>query len=72
MASYEIKKTCRLVVKVTYSQNVFHFGSNIQQKMLNHYPEYYPAKEREDAQNCFEDWSQSEKFSNIKPPLFLE
>ena len=32
MASYEIKKTCRLVVKVTYSQNVFHFGSNLKKR----------------------------------------
>ena len=45
MASYEIKKTCRLVVKVTYSQNIFHFGSHLKKKAPNHSSEHYPAEE---------------------------
>ena len=41
-------------------------------KSLSWVREYYPPKEREDAQNYFEDWSQSEKLSDIKPSLYIE
>ena len=35
-----------ITLKVAYSQKVFHFDSNLQKKVPNHYSEHYPHKEK--------------------------
>ena len=62
-------------LKVAYSQKVFHFDSNLQKKVPNHCSEHLffrwigSAQGSDLESSFFGDWSQSEKRSDIKPPL---
>ena len=60
-------------LKVAESQKVFYFGSNLPKNVPNHYPEHYPSLKRCAQESNFTlfygDLRQSEKLSEIKPPL---
>ena len=55
---------------------VLYFGPNLQKKVPNLFPEHYPHKEKMVRvviwQLFFGDLSQSEKLSEIKPPLKIK
>ena len=61
------------MLKAAESQKVLHFGSNLQKKVPNHYPEHYPSTEKmirmEIWQIFFGDIGQMGKFWIIRPPL---
>ena len=57
-------------LKLALSQKVFHFGSNLNKKVQNHYPEHYPPKEKIVIWHPFSgDLSKTENLSEIMPPL---
>ena len=66
------KKCCQLkllvILKVSYSQKVFHFNSNLQKKVSNH----LSSVKVSGLAPFFGDWSQSEKLTEFKPPLVTQ
>ena len=60
-----------VMLKVASSQNFVHFGSNLQKKVTNHFPEHLLAGHCswKIFDTFFGDLSQDEKLSEIKPPL---
>ena len=61
-----------IVVKVTWYQKVFNFGSDQPNKVPNHSLEQYPPKRKMlkcDFSPLVGNFSQNEKLSEIKPPL---
>ena len=72
--TYKSKSIVSMYLKVASSQKIFYFGSNLPKQCAKNDPELYPPKKRCSGQGLahfLEDWSQHEKLSEVKPPLFF-
>ena len=55
------------MLKLAYSQKVFHFGYNLQKMVPNHNPEYYPPEEKVHTMDLAHLWEVGAIVKNYEP-----